>query len=61
MLLLRNKKNNFHLGAVTCDFLICGVRSQWVLVHMSQGDDGGGDSTNIVIISLLHLIKKKLY
>ena len=24
---------------------------------MSQGDDGGGDSTNIVVISSLHLIK----
>ena len=29
---------------------------QWVLVHMSQSDDGGGDSNNIVIISSLHLI-----
>ena len=33
------------------------VRSQWVLGHMPQGDDGGGDSTNIVITSSLHLIK----
>ena len=28
-----------------------------VLGHMSQGDDGGGDSNNIVITSSLHLIK----
>ena len=42
---------------MTCDYLICGVRSRRVLVHMSQGDDGGGESTNIVIISSLHLIK----
>ena len=33
------------------------VRSQWVLGHMSQCDDGGGDSTNIIITSSLHLIK----
>ena len=33
------------------------VRSQWVLGHMPQDDDGGGDSTNIVITSSLHLIK----
>ena len=26
-------------------------------LNMSQGDDGGGDSTNIVVISSLHLIK----
>ena len=28
-----------------------------LLVHMPQGDDGGGYSTNIVILSSLHLIK----
>ena len=33
------------------------VRSQWVLGHMPQGDDGDGDSTNIGITSSLHLIK----
>ena len=26
-------------------------------MHMSQGDDGGGDITNIVLVSPLHLIK----
>ena len=34
-----------------------GCISQWVLGYMLQCDDGGGDSTNIVITSSLHLIK----